>query len=96
MCFNNPKLVPCGEANQLQLECNQLQEGANQLEKACNQLQVECNQLQVLPRCAQNLHPTHLDLCESVFRVGSLCLTHPELVSKHPTHLALSVLEWFV
>ena len=47
-------------ANQLQMECNQLQEGANQLEKECNQLQVECNQLQVLPRCAQNLHPTHL------------------------------------
>ena len=29
-------------------------------------------------------------------RVGSLCLNHPELVHKHPTHLAISVMVWFV
>ena len=40
-------------------------------------------------------HP-HLELCDGVVRVGSLCLTHPELVFKHPTHLASSVLVWFV
>ena len=34
--------------------------------------------------------------CDGVVRVGSLCLNHPELVLKHPTHLALSVLVWFV
>ena len=25
----------------------------------------------------------------------SLCLNHPELVQKHPTHLARSVMVWF-
>ena len=29
-------------------------------------------------------------------RVGSRCLNHPALVQKHPTHLASSVLVWFV
>ena len=28
--------------------------------------------------------------------VGSKCLNHPELVQKHPTHLASSVMVWFV
>ena len=27
-----------------------------------------------------------------VVRVGSLCLNHPELLQKHPTHLASSVM----
>ena len=39
---------------------------------------------------------THLALRAGVVRVGSLCLNHPELVLKHPTHLALSVLVCFV
>ena len=40
--------------------------------------------------------PTHLDHCDGVVRVGSLCLNHPDLVHKHPTHLAISVIVWFV
>ena len=32
---------------------------------------------------------------DGVVRVGSLCLNHPELVHKHPTHLAISVMVWF-
>ena len=40
--------------------------------------------------------PTHLEHCAGVVRVGALCLNHPELVLKHPTHLALSVRVWFV
>ena len=40
------------------------------------------------------LHTLSTVLC--VVRVGSLCLNHPELVLKHPTHLAIAVLVWFV
>ena len=29
-------------------------------------------------------------------QAGSMCLNHPELVHKHPTHLASSVMVWFV
>ena len=36
--------------------------------------------------------PTHLEHCDGVVRVGSLCLNHPELLHKHPTHLASSVM----
>ena len=39
---------------------------------------------------------THIELRDGVVRVGSLCLNHPELVQKHPTHLASSVLVCFV
>ena len=39
---------------------------------------------------------THSALRAGVVRVGSLCLNHPELVLKHPTHLAISVLVCFV
>ena len=35
-------------------------------------------------------------LLAGVVRVGSLCLNHPELVHKHPTHLAKAVMVWFV
>ena len=28
---------------------------------------------------------------DGVVRVGSRCLNHPEVVQKHPTHLAISV-----
>ena len=34
--------------------------------------------------------------CDGVVRVGSLCLNHPELVLKHPTHLAISVMVGFL
>ena len=37
--------------------------------------------------------------CAGVFRVGSLrfeVLNHPELLQKHPTHLANSVMVWLV
>ena len=44
----------------------------------------------------QNISPTHLEHCDGVVRVGSLCLNHPELLQKHPTHLASSVMVWFV
>ena len=33
---------------------------------------------------------------DGVVRVGALCLNHPELVLKHPTHLARAVREWFM
>ena len=36
--------------------------------------------------------PTHLEHWDGVVRVGSLGLNHPELLQKHPTHLASSVL----
>ena len=32
----------------------------------------------------------------SVVRVGLLCLNHPELEHKHPPHLSLAVMVWFV
>ena len=38
----------------------------------------------------------YLELRDGVVHVGSLCLNHPELVQKHPTHLASSVLVCFV
>ena len=53
-------------------------------------------------RTSSNLHEPHhhseqgVAHCAGVVRVGSLCLNHPELVQKHPTHLALTVLVWFV
>ena len=45
--------------------------------------------------CISALSPTIL-CWRCVVRVGSLCLNHPELVHKHPTHLASSVMVWFV
>ena len=48
------------------------------------------------PRSSAEAPYTPCYLCECVVRVGSLCLNHPELVQKHPTHLALSVMVWFV
>ena len=57
-------------------------------------------------RTSSNLHaphhhraskvPSHIEHCEGVVRVGALCLNHPELVLKHPTHLARAVRVWFV
>ena len=41
-------------------------------------------------------HPIHRDLWDGVVRVGSLSLNHPELVPKHPTHIALSVVVCFL
>ena len=52
----------------------------------------ECRKVKVRPITC----PTHLEHCSGVVRVGSLCLNHPELVPKHPTHLARAVMVWFV
>ena len=44
-------------------------------------------------------HPTHIAISVKVRRfdeVGSICLNHPELVHKPPTHLAIFVLVWFL
>ena len=44
-------------------------------------------------------HPTHIASSVMVRRfdeVGSICLNHPELVHKPPTHLASFVLVWFL
>ena len=38
----------------------------------------------------------HLAHCDGVVRVGLLCLNHPELEHKHPPHLSLAVMVWFV
>ena len=41
-------------------------------------------------------HPTHLANWAGVVRVGSLCLNNPDLVQKHPTHFASSVVVCFL
>ena len=48
------------------------------------------------PRSSAEAPYTPCYLCDGVVRVGSLCLNHPELVQKHPTHLEISVMVWFV
>ena len=69
-----------------------LQEGANQLEKklqeGANQLQVECNLLQV---GASQIQKECNQLQE-----GAKGAYYYELVHKHPTHLDILVLVWFV
>ena len=48
------------------------------------------------PHRTYTQHPTHRELWEGVVRVGSLCLNHPEVVHKHPTHFASSVVVFFL